>query len=248
MRQICNLVFILIGLAGILFVITTAGSSSADPQDTRLSLTLGIVSSKTAGFEKVSWMLNLAIESFAASFDLPDDRISLHLALYLSCADVPSHPPTPVLKRDIQSAYGEYVTTVFRAVGRSSKLFDSVEYFCSGMLSSAVCHLQTKVSSGNTDFIFFLEHDWVILPSRIKSDAYSLVSFLESNEANISYVLLQRGDRPHKSVVLHEVNGMQVLKSSQYSNNPFLAGEKFFSALTQSSSLCTSSLKNPMGG
>jgi len=212
-------------------ILTADGASFYSPRPVRLHLI--VVSDSVSNFENNSWMLELTIVSFLKAFSLPDHRVWVEASVYLSCGQEYETKPTKLGDAFVEDALEGYVLEVRRVVEKYRENFRATNFMCSGVLSSSMCDANLK--QAHHDVVFFLEHDWIILPSQVQVSAFDLGMKVITNR-NIEYVLLQRGDRENKAIKLSELP--DIYRSKLYSNNPFFASQRFLTKMMRDSKLC----------
>lgn len=193
------------------------------------TLVLVVVSDSIPNFHRNAWALNLAIESFLKSFRLPQRTVDLKLKMFIQCSQHKFFPAQPADAFEVNETHREYVSAILSSVFATSRNFEDVEIFCGGHFASAFCHrslFQTK--QPRKQFVFMLEHDWLLLPSRINARTTSLLDLMSAGFPPMDYVLLQRGRRPVSNVTIFQMDNFTVYHSNQYANNPFLASSAFF--------------------
>ncbi len=216
-------------------------SVHASTKATNTNISLVLISSPVANFEEnLAWMIRLTIQSALRSFRLPDEKVTLDLLVFFPCKSNFHHPAQPYSVQLVQNGYEAYTRSVFRGIDTVAREFATISFHCAGLFSTAICHLAEKPQMLRTTY-FVIEHDWVVLPSQVNLIGGEVADFISHNDFNISYVLLQRGDRSitnNKPLFFHE-HSARLYRGRQYSNNPFMSTGKFLKDLTSASGLCT---------
>lgn len=200
----------------------------------KYSLQLVLISSRFSDFSSHSWTLALALRSFLRSFELPDERIHLSLSVYLQCSLNSRYPLFDETSAEwVHEDFTDYVSEVKMISQRFSRSFSTVAFHCAGTVASAFCHLSQSAIIENKQYFFVLEHDWILLPSQIKPNAYKLMKAM--GKGGHEYALLQRGDRESKHYLSRSLG---LRRSRLYSNNPFMARSSFFHKLASNEMIC----------
>lgn len=134
---------------------------------------------------------------------------------------MPDAPIVITCDGPVNPAYSTFVTKLHSRYDNSTIVPFAEHVHQSGMLSVAL-------ALSLTPFIFYLEHDWAILPSIEWEPIKAAIAAGEFN-----YVKLYQGDRIHP---LHEhlmedrgsVNGAYFIRTRQWSQNPHLASTEFY--------------------
>lgn len=181
-------------------------------------------------------MKRLSLLGFVHSFGLPDPVLNTTLAIYMQCSDIklPTARPLPDNFDDVPQIMVQFIKEIIQIGRNYSHYFDSVEYYCSSYLDQAQCHTLSILSSDENQFVFLLEHDTVLLPSRISNKLSELVSVLKHTE--VEYIKFNRrsnvpirSDRPcFKSWTVQNV---PLLRTGGYSNYPHLITSSFIRQL-----------------
>jgi len=199
---------------------------------------LAFVTNNVPNFGNISWMTELALVSFLRAF--PTGSKSVHLAVYLECytRNQEEKRPRRYTSSVVEPMHASYAYEVLKAIGALEKFFSSVEYFCTPSLGQAVCHSYDMMSVPLAQYnaFFLLEHDWVILPSQVTLNVFSVVEALTSE---VEYILMQRGDRSKKGPI-KRFPGLE--STDVYANNPFFANEKFLRRIVDAG-LCNHTLE-----
>lgn len=221
----------------LLLVVWLVTSRGARPSS--ITLKVAFISDPIPDFHENSWMLELVLASFFDAFGLPDERIHLELAVFVPCGRSPKHQPTLLSHSDVEVTHEVFATEVRNVVNRTRGKVHAIEYYCGGLFQSAICHFSSAQQSSKNVIYFFLEHDWLLFPSRVGTDAHTLASYLLSNQ-EIQYVVLQRGDRSIESdKILKAFPSANLHRTKQYSNNPFMATHEFVQGLGRGPDVCS---------
>lgn len=181
-----------------------------------------VISNETPDFDKDPAILDLALTSFLTTVLRHPFRLRLDLAVYLQCTKILRRYITPCEDGSIDKELSSYVRAVKDTVSVFAQHFYTTHLFCSPRFADAICHARHLLS--RDDFIFVLEHDWLLRPSQMQIPFAILLSVLETGRP---YILLNRGDRKGELSTTVPF----ALRSGSYSNNPFFAHGSFIKSL-----------------
>ena len=211
------------------------------PRSEKQSLVLIFVSDRTPDIESFPWLPLLSLQSFVTLFKLPLHDHDVHARMYITCRKrsrlSEKAGVAPLNQSNIDGEYLGYaeIFTELQEIYRDT--FAKIEIFCHEELSDAFCHTARILRPGS--LVFLLEHDWILLPTQVDIPLYRLGEMMLHSRVPYDYALLQRGDRTSKRWRV----GSALLKNRLYSNNPFLATDKFFTVALQHG-ICQASGEN----
>ena len=219
---------------------TASSSISITYPSAKTNISIVLVSSPIPGFEEnLSWMIRLTLQSALQSFRLPDDDVTLDLLVFFPCHSNFHHPAQPYSVKLVQDGFEPYTRSVFLGIDTITEAFSSISFYCAGLFSTAICHIAGQSRLSHSAY-FVIEHDWVIFPTQVNLSGRAIAEFVSHNDHDISYVLLQRGDRSvTMNKPLFREHSVLLFRAKQYSNNPFISTGKFLADLTLNSGLCT---------
>lgn len=189
-----------------------------------------LISNRVPGIEEDCTILHLSLSSFVITFLEQPVATNVDLAVYMQCSNATSGTVKPLTPAVVENEFIGYVALVQQTVSTFVESFREKAFFCSSTLADAFCHARNTIQ--DDDILFLLEHDWMLLPSKIPVGLDHLVNLTRGGK---SYIMLNRGDRPGKVVT----NDPVTLRSGMYSNNPFFAHASFVhSLLSKKYGLC----------
>lgn len=200
------------------------------------TLYVSFVSSHIPEAEKYSWMAELSLTSFLMSFQQPIQGVQLVLNVYMQCKETKIRDVAQLEETKVSDSLMGYVDATVRSISRFKGAFAKIEYFCSSLLGQAVCHTGKVIrntAQNKRDYFFLLEHDWILLPSKLQQNLRSMFDLLDSS---VSYITLQRGGRTQYEMLPGKLN----LRRYGYTNNPYLSSISFLKRITSTKAdLCS---------
>lgn len=197
-----------------------------NPQLTTIYITF--VSSHIPEAEKYAWMAELSLTSFLMSFQQPIQGVQLVLNVYMQCKEAKLRDVERLQETKVSDSLMGYVNATVQCISKFNGAFAKIEYFCSSLLGQAVCHtgrIIRNTAQNKRDYFFLLEHDWILLPSKLQQNLRSMFDMLDSS---VSYITLQRGGRTQYEMLPGKLN----LRRYGYTNNPYLSSISFLKRIT----------------
>lgn len=204
---------------------------------------VALISSQVPGGAVSAQILTrLALKSFLGSIGQkapkdsqshsPHKGIVYDLGVYMPCSSVVKQRVSSFRESDVETSLHEYTRGVVSVVDTFKQGFENIKFYCAGLLPVAFCHF--KHAKLDYDYYFLLEHDWLMLPTRLNATVHDILKAMEIS--GVDYALLQRGTRPFTELLT--LNPVILSVTPYYSNNPFLATATFMKRIGSESSLC----------
>lgn len=210
------------------------GVEGLKPSATTLYVTF--VSSFIPEGEKYMRIAELSLTSFLMSFQQPVKGVQLELSVYMQCTEEKLRKVQQLHETYVDKPLEGYVNATVESISTFAGAFSKISYFCSSLLGQAVCHTGRTIRNTTTNkygYFFFLEHDWILLPSKMQPH---LSSIFKTLDGPIAYITMQRGGRTQYEKLPGKLN----LRRYGYTNNPFFSSLSFLKFITSSKAdLCS---------